>query len=126
MFGKRQGLSRSLDARRRRQWYERSEKSGRAIDARIAELRSLPRAQLADAAFILSMAARRQSELIMEAIQESTKAEFVFSSSRGGALKSHHAEEAVSILRHHTAIVPSFVEFLSKRPEADGYQRPQG
>ncbi|MBR0988025.1 hypothetical protein [Bradyrhizobium liaoningense] len=115
MFGMRKGRSRSLDARGRRQWYERSEESGRAIDTRIAELRSLPRDQLADAAFILSMAAKRQSELILESIPDSAKGEFASSSSRSGVLKTHHAEEAVSILRHHTAIARSLIEFLSER-----------
>ncbi|MGY4363128.1 hypothetical protein ACVW0J_009621 [Bradyrhizobium sp. i1.7.7] len=48
------------------------------IQACIVELRSLPREKLADAVFMLSMNARRQGELIRQAIEKRAEVDLDF------------------------------------------------
>ncbi|WP_247471963.1 hypothetical protein [Bradyrhizobium sp. 45] len=48
------------------------------IQARMAELRSLPRENLEDAVFMLSMNARRQGELIRHAIEKRAEVDLDF------------------------------------------------
>lgn len=111
MFRRQQDGSRA----RREQGSARSESSGAEIQARLAQLRGLPREQLADAVFMLSMEARQQSALIRQAIKERAKAEFDFDSPLDADLATFLAEDGVSTLRHHTADLPTLLDLLVQR-----------
>src|SRR5262249_20976578 len=99
MFRRRKSRSREHDERQERQGRERrNESSGSDIQARIAALRSVPREQLADAVFLLSMAAKQQSEQIRRSIMQCAEAEFAFDPPRNGDLADYLAEDAVSVV----------------------------
>jgi len=89
--------------------------SGKDIQARLTQLRALPREQLADAVFMLSMEARQQSALIRQTIKERAEAEFDFDSPRDADLATFLAEDGVSTLRHHTADLPTLLDLLVQR-----------
>jgi hypothetical protein len=103
------------DVRPAQQRYARSESSGRDIQALIAELRSVPREKLVDAVFLLSMAAKQQSEQIRRSIKERAETEVEFDPPSNRDIAAYLAAEAVSILRHHEADVPTLVDILSNR-----------
>ncbi|TAI64010.1 hypothetical protein CWO89_21215 [Bradyrhizobium sp. Leo170] len=120
MFRRQKSRSRARDARQVQQGYERNKSSGGEIQARIAELRSMPREKLADAVFLLSMATKQQSERIRRSIEERAEAEFEFDPPPNGDIADYLAEEAVSVLRHHEANVPTLIDILSQRsPDID-------
>jgi hypothetical protein len=120
MFRRQKSTSRANDARRVRQGHERNKSSGRDIQARIADLRSTPRGELADAAFLLSMAAKQQADQIRQSIKGRTKVEFEFDLPRNGDLADYLAEDAVSAIRHYEADVPTFMDILSQQaPDVD-------
>jgi hypothetical protein len=85
------------------------------IQARIAGLRSVPRENLADAVFMLSMEAKQQSGLLRQAIKRRAQAEFEFDASPDGDLATWLAEDAVSTLRHHAASHPGLLDLLVQR-----------
>jgi hypothetical protein len=98
MFG-RLKRTRAHDAQQVHQRFERNERFGRDIHARIAELRSLPREKLADTVFMLSMVAKQQSSLIQQSIKERTKVNFDFDAASSGDLATYLAEHAANTLR---------------------------
>ncbi|MHC2618015.1 hypothetical protein ACVIW2_000046 [Bradyrhizobium huanghuaihaiense] len=98
---------------RRASQYESS--PGDNIRERIAELRSLPREQLADAVFMLAMDAKRQRALLREAINQRADVEPVPSSAPDADMATYLAGEAVSTLRNHIATAPSFLDALLQR-----------
>jgi hypothetical protein len=97
-------------------WHEANAESGREIQAGIARLRSLQREQLADAVFLLSVAAKQQSEKIRHSVKESAGAEFEFDSSPNGDLANYLAEQAVSALRGCETNAPTLLDLLFERP----------
>lgn len=115
MFGKRKRKSRRRDAQYVQQQYERNERSGKDIQARITQLRSVPREKLADEVFMLWMAAKQQSGLIRQSLKERAKAEFEFDPPSDGDLATYLAEDAVSTSRHHIADVPTLLDLLYER-----------
>ncbi|MCA1453587.1 hypothetical protein I6F35_10230 [Bradyrhizobium sp. BRP22] len=120
MFRRRKSGSRAADARQAQQGHERNKSSGRDIQARIAELRSTPREKLADAVFLLSIAAKQQSEQIRQSIRERAEAEFEFDPPAKGDIADYLAEETVAVLRHHEVDVPKLIDILSQRsPDVD-------
>jgi hypothetical protein len=98
------------------QWHEADAESGREIQAGIARLRSVPREQLADTVFLLSVAAKQHSEGIRQSIEESAGADFEFGSAPSGDLAIYLAEQAVSALRCHEASAPTLLDLLFERP----------
>jgi hypothetical protein len=92
-----------------------NESSGRDIQARIAQLRGLPREKLADAVFMLSMEAKQQSGLIRQAIKERAGAEFAYDPSPDSDLATYLAGDAVATLRHHDAELPTVLDVLVQR-----------
>lgn len=89
------------------------------IQAGIAGLKHVPREQLADMVFLLSMAAKQRSEAIRQSINESAGAEFEFGSMPSGDLANYLAEHAVAALRCHEATAPTILDLLFDRaPEA--------
>jgi hypothetical protein len=96
-----------------------NETSAKDLQARIAQLRGLPREKLADAVFMLSMEAKQQSSLIRQAIKERAQAELDFDPSPGADLATYLAADAVPSLRHHDADLPTLLDVLVQRsPEA--------
>ncbi|WP_244561151.1 hypothetical protein [Bradyrhizobium canariense] len=85
------------------------------IQARIVELRSLPREKLADAAFMLSMNARSQRELIREAIEKRAAVELDFDPPAKGDLATYLADDVVSTLRDHVSELPTLMDLLVQR-----------
>ncbi|MET4023241.1 hypothetical protein [Bradyrhizobium sp. S3.2.12] len=82
------------------------------IQACIAELRSLPREELADAVFMLSMNARRQGELIRQAIEKRAEVDLDFDPPANADVATYLANDAVSTLRHHVVDLPDLLDFL--------------
>lgn len=82
------------------------------IQACIAELRSLPREKLADAVLILSMDARRQGDLIRQAIEKRAEVDLDFDPPANADLATYLANDAVSTLRHHVVDLPDLLDFL--------------
>jgi hypothetical protein len=96
-----------------------NETSAKDLQARIAQLRGLPREKLADAVFMLSMEAKQQSSLIRQAIKERAQAELDFDPSPDADLATYLAADAVPSLRHHDADLPTLLDVLVQRsPEA--------
>ncbi|MCK1541949.1 hypothetical protein IVB12_08185 [Bradyrhizobium sp. 179] len=95
----------------------RHESSVGDIQARIAELRSLPRENLADAVFMLSMNARRQRELIRHAIEKPAEVDLDFDPLPNADLASYLANDVVSTLRHHVADLPTLLDLVERAPD---------
>jgi hypothetical protein len=98
-----------------RQRTARSDKPARELQARIGDLRNLPREKLADAVFLLSMAAKQQSEQIRRSILDQARIEIELKSSPKGDLADFLAAEAVSIVRHHEPKGSGLMAMLSGR-----------
>ena len=120
-----QKLNRTNDASRtsqpgKQQHPARSERPGKELQARIGDLRNVPHDKLADSVFLLSMAAKQQSEQIRRSILEQAEIDIESQSLPNGDLADFLAGEAVSFLRHHELAVPSLMGTLSGRsPEID-------
>jgi hypothetical protein len=119
-----QKLNRTDDASRARQQGRqrpaRGERPDKELQARIGDLRNLPHDKLADAVFLLSMAAKQQSEQIRRSILERAEIEIEPHASPKGDLAEFLAGEAVSFLRHHELGGPSLMDILSSRsPDVD-------
>src|SRR6202171_273251 len=71
-------ILREHEARQTRERFERNERAGKEIYARMAELKNVPRENLPDAVFMLSMAGKHQGEQIPEARTDSTRYDFNF------------------------------------------------
>ena len=61
---------REHENRQTQERFERNERAGKEIYARMAELKNVPRENLPDAVFMLSMAAKHQSERIRQSIRD--------------------------------------------------------
>ncbi len=85
------------------------------IQSRIAELRRLPREKLADAVFMLSMEAKRQTQQVWHAIRARAEVEYDGNPPRNADLAVYLADEAVSTLRHHVADAPTMLGLLVHR-----------
>jgi hypothetical protein len=115
MFRKRKNKSRAHDMPQVQRRYERDESSGKDIEARLGELRRLPRGELADAVFMLSMAAKQHCGQIRRAIKARARSEFDFDPPPSADLATYLAEDAVAALRHHMVDVPRLVDLLPER-----------
>jgi hypothetical protein len=119
MFRRGNTKSGAANIGRIQQWHASIEGSGREIQAGIARLRSVPREQLADAVFLLLMAAKQHNEAIRRSIRENAGVEFDFGSMPNEGHADYLAAEAVSALRSHEANAPTFLDLLLERsPEA--------
>jgi hypothetical protein len=75
----------------------------------------MPHEKLADAVFLLSMAAKQQSEQIRQSILEQAGMEIGHHATAKGDLADFLAGEAVSFLRHHEPKGPTLMDILSNR-----------
>src|SRR5260370_40614347 len=80
MFGRkrREKILRELEARQTQERFERNERAGKEIYARMAELKNVPRENLPDAVFMLFMGAKHHSEQIRQSIKGRTRYAFAF------------------------------------------------
>lgn len=124
MFRRRGRKSDAIDARQGGQRYAHG--PGVDIKARMAELRSVPHEKLADAVFLLSMAAKQQSEQIRRSIMDRAETRVEFDPPPNADLAAYLAEEAISILRHHETEVPTLLDILSGRSWDVGFTVEQG
>jgi hypothetical protein len=97
------------------QRFERNERAGKDIYARIAELKNIARENLPEAVFMLSMAAKRQSEQIRQSIKDDTRYNFDFGALVDGDLATYLAEGAGHALRDHVTNPPTFLEVMSEK-----------
>jgi len=112
---KRQKKLREHEAAQTQVRFERNERAGKDIYARMAELRNLPRENLPDAVFMLSMAAKRQSEQIRRSIKDRTRYDFDFAALIDGDLATYLAEGTGYALRDHVTNPLTFFEVMSEK-----------
>jgi hypothetical protein len=93
MFRKRrrENILRENEARQTQERFERNERAGKEIYARMAELKNVPRENLPDAVFMISMAAKHQSEQIRQSIKDRTRYDFDFDTLTDGDLATYLA-----------------------------------
>jgi hypothetical protein len=117
MFRKRrrENILRENEARQTQERFERNERAGKEIYARMAELKNVPRENLPDAVFMLSMAAKHQSEQIRQSIKDRTRYDFDFDTLTDGDLATYLAEDAEYALRDHVTTPPTFFEAMSEQ-----------
>jgi len=117
MFGKkrREKILREHEARQAQERFERNERAGKEIYARMAELKNVPRENLPDAVFMLSMAAKHQSEQIRQSIKDRTRYDFDFDTLTDGDLATYLAEDAEYALRDHVTTPQTFFEAMSEQ-----------
>lgn len=92
-----------------------SDRQGRDIQARIAKLRSVPREQLADVVFLLSIAAKQLSEVLRQSVEQNTGAQVDSASTPDGDLAEFLAVHAVTALRCHEVSPPVLGDLLFER-----------
>ncbi len=114
MFRKqrREKILREHEARQTQERFERNERAGIEIYARMAELKNVPRENLPDAVFMLSMAAKRQGEQIRQSIKDRTRYDFDFDAFADGDLATYLAEDAGHALRDHVTHTQTFFEAM--------------
>src|ERR1700730_19357145 len=105
----------SREARQTRERFERNERAGKEIYARMAELRNIPRENLPEAVFMLSMAAKHQSEQIRQSIKDDTRYDFDLGALTDGDLATYLAEGTGYALRDHVTNPPTFLEVISDK-----------
>jgi hypothetical protein len=117
MFRKkrREEISREHEARQTQERFERNERAGKEIHAHMVELKSVPRENLPDAAFMLFMAAKQQHELIRQAIKDQGRYDFDFDTLSDGDLATYLAEDAAYALRDHVTEPQTFFEAMSEQ-----------
>ena len=113
MFRKRR-REKILREQETRQAQERFERAGKKLYARLAELKNVPREKLPDAVFMLSMAAKHQSEQIRW-IKDRTRYNFDFDTLTDGDLATYLAEEARYAVRDHVTNPQTFFEAMSEQ-----------
>jgi hypothetical protein len=115
MFNRRNGKSSPQDAQQSDRFLEQSERSGKEIASRLAGLRTVPREGLVDAVFMLSMAAKRQSQLMWRSIKERAKAEPGFDPPLDADVATYLAAETASTLRDNTVDAPKVLDLVFER-----------
>src|SRR6202045_5191699 len=117
MFRKkrREKILRELEARQTQERFERNERAGREIYARMAELKNVPRENLPDAVFMLSMAAKHQGEQIRQSIKARTRSDFHFDTLTDGDLATYLAKDAGYAVRDHVTNPQTFFEVMSEQ-----------
>jgi hypothetical protein len=116
MFGKtrrEKGLS-EHNAREAQARFERNERVGKTIYARVADLRKVPRENLPEAVFLLFMEARQQRELIRRSIEDRTRYDANFDAVDGDHA-TYLARDATHALRDHVTNAQTFFQAISEQ-----------
>ena len=95
--------------------FERNERAGKDIYARMAGLKNMPRDDLPDAVFMLFMEAKNQSQLIRQSIKGRTQHDFDFGAATGNDLATYLAEGFAHALRDHATRPQTFFEAMSEQ-----------
>jgi hypothetical protein len=116
MFGKRrrEKFLREHEAKEAQARFERNKRVGKAIYARIADLKKVQRENLPDAAFLLFMEAKQQSELIRQSIKDRAHHDFNFDGIDSD-LATYLAQDAAYALRDHVTNPQTFFEAISEQ-----------
>jgi hypothetical protein len=117
MFRKRrrERILREQEARQTQERFERNERAGKEIYARMAGLKKIPREHLPDAVFMLFMAAKHRSEQIRQSIKDRTRYDFDCDRLTDGDLATFLAEDAGYALRDHVTTPQTFFEAMSEQ-----------
>jgi hypothetical protein len=108
MFGKKQQKRRDYQAVEIRERFERNERTGKDIYARIAALKNVAREDLAHEVFMLYREAKHQSQLIRQSIKDHAQYDLDFGGKSGGDLATYRAEDAAYALRDHVTHPQTF------------------
>ena len=116
MFGKRrrEKFLREHEAKEAQARFELNKRVGKAIYARIADLKKVQRENLPDAAFLLFMEAKQQSELIRQSIKDRAHHDFNFDGIDSD-LATYLAQDAAYALRDHVTNPQTFFEAISEQ-----------
>ena len=112
---RRDNVLREPEARQTQQRFEQNERAGKEIYAGMAGLKNMPRENLPEAAFVLSMAAKRQSEQIRQSIKDRTRFDFDLDALVDGDLATYLAAHSGQALRDHVTNAPTFLEVVSEQ-----------
>ncbi|ANW01310.1 hypothetical protein [Bradyrhizobium icense] len=115
MFGKKKKMLRKHKTQEVQARFERNERAGKDIYARIADLKNVPRDNLPDAVFMLFVEAKHQSELIRQSVKDRTRYDFNFVGFVDGDLATYLAEEAAHAIRDHVTNPQTFLEAMSEQ-----------
>ena len=85
----------------------------RELQDRITDLKNVSQDQLADATFMLYMAAKQQTEQARHEIDQRAKVQFAFNPPLSGDLPDYLSREIATVLPHHEANAPSLLDSLS-------------
>jgi hypothetical protein len=115
MFAKKQQKRRDYQEVEIREQFERNERTGKDIYARIADLKNVAREDLAHEVFMLFREAKHQSQLIRQSIKDRAQYDFDFSGKSGGDLATYLAEDTTYALRGHVTNPQTFFQAMSEQ-----------
>ena len=115
MFGKKQQKRRDYQAVEIRERFERNERTGKDIYARIGALKNVAQEDLAHEVFMLYREAKHQSQLIRQSIKDHAQYDFDFGGKSGGDLATYRAEDAAYALRAHVTNPQTFFQAMSEQ-----------
>ena len=115
MIRKRKNDSGVDDKQRKQHSHQKAESAARELQDRTIDLKTVSQDQLADATFMLFMAAKQQTEQARHAIEQRAKIQFAFDLPPSGDLADYLSQEIVTALRHYEAGTPSLLESLTGR-----------
>jgi hypothetical protein len=114
MFAKKQQKRRDYQAAEVRERFERNERIGKDVYARIADLKNVARRDLAHEIFMLFREAKHQSQLIRQSIKDRTQYDFDFGGGEGD-LATYLAEATAYALRDHVTNPQTFFQAMSEQ-----------
>jgi len=94
-------ILREQEARQTQERFDRNERAGKEIYARMAGLKNIPRENLPDAVFMLSMAAKHQGQQIRQSIKDRTRYDFDCDRLTDGDLATFLAEDICAPRSRH-------------------------
>ena len=115
MFAKKHQKRRDYQAAEIRERFERNERTGKDLYARIAELKNVARDDLVHEVFMLFREAKHQSQLIRQSIKDRTQHDFDIGGMSEGDLATFRAEEAAHALRDHVTNPQTFFQAMSEQ-----------
>jgi len=115
MFRKKQQKLRNYQAAEVRERFERNERVGKDIYARIADLKNVARRDLAHEVFMLFREAKHQSQLIRQSIKDRTQYDFDFGGTDEGDLATYLAEATAYALRGHVTNPQTVFQAMSEQ-----------
>jgi hypothetical protein len=115
MFAKKQQKRRVYQTAKIRERFERNERTGKDIYARIADLKNLARDDLAHGVFMLFREAKHQSQLIRQSIKDRTQHDCDFGGMSEGDRATCLAEDTAYALREHVTNPQTLFQAMSEQ-----------